>query len=54
MEKIYKEAIQLLLEDLYIRSSIKALHTGLKITHDRAEKVKQLIDKIVIDIKEGK
>jgi hypothetical protein len=54
MEKIYKEAIQLMLEDLYVRSCIDALHTGLKIKHDRAEKVRQLINKIAIDIKEEK
>ena len=51
MDKIYKEAIKFLLEDLYIRSSIDALQTGLKFKHDRADKTKALIAKIEEDIK---
>lgn len=46
MEDIYKEAIQLLLEDLYVRTTIEALNTGLKFKHDRADKIRTLKNKV--------
>jgi hypothetical protein len=51
MDKIYKEALLLLMEDLYLRLSIDALNTGLKFKHDRAEKIKALVEKIKEDIR---